>query len=131
MELCYEADIFRPPASLLEVLIPLWVVVLIIVTPVTLIALWDYRHKLLKKKPEEIRLNKLQTRIVKYWQEHVLRGYCMTPQDLMAATELSLNLTESRRQLIILEELGVIKEVYLDDDLQELAYSMNNLGYKA
>ncbi len=112
-----------------EVSMPWWIVLLVIVLPITLIAIYDKWKETCKSKPAEIVLDKTQSRIIKHWQENIPRGHEAVPQDIDVA--LGIGLSECRKQLIILHEFGVLEENELNEEFQEYGYSMLPVGYKA
>jgi hypothetical protein len=115
-------------ASLEEITMPWWGAGLLVLIPLGLLIAYDHWKTI---RPIRIKITDLEASIIKHWQEHVPRGHVMSPYDLMSVEELGLNLVESRKQLIILNEKDVLRQEYLDDEHCEYVYSMRDIGYKA
>ncbi|MEW4983482.1 MAG: hypothetical protein AB1Y26_09635 [Cycloclasticus sp.] len=96
-------------ASLMEITMPLWEVVLLIITPVCLIALWDYRHLIKKKKVKPIELNKLDQDVMEYFLgASELEKFTADT----VAEELDTSIPDMRKTLVWLDKHSLVEKDY-------------------
>jgi predicted transcriptional regulator len=100
---------------------PLWAILLLIITPVSLSILWD----LWKKKINIVILSKEESVIVKIFQE--LKENChLTPSHIIGDVNLATH--EVRKILVKLKKYGVLEEVEWNDENQEMGYQITERG---